>query len=141
MPYRHARNVVSGQLKLPTQGTDGGILFGGDVLLYRSGANWLSLLAGDSLMMTTTGMIRFRDAGLNISSKDDGHLDLDADVSIDLNGTVNVGESGDSVGFLGKAAVTQQAHEADPTDLATCITAITNIIDKLKAYGLLAADP
>ncbi len=33
----------------------------------------------------------------------------------------------------------QQAHIADPTDLATCITAIGSILDALEALGLLAA--
>lgn len=32
----------------------------------------------------------------------------------------------------------QQAHIADPTDLATCITAIGSILDALEALGLLA---
>ena len=32
----------------------------------------------------------------------------------------------------------QQAHIADPTDLATCITAISSILDALEALGLLA---
>ena len=34
--------------------------------------------------------------------------------------------------------VAQQSTIADPTDLATCITAITAIIDRLQAFGMIA---
>ena len=33
----------------------------------------------------------------------------------------------------------QQAHIADPTDLATCLTAVASILDALEAAGHLAS--
>jgi len=41
--------------------------------------------------------------------------------------------------FYGATPVVRQASEADPTDLNTCIAAISSLIDKLEAYGLLVA--
>jgi len=43
-----------------------------------------------NLYLATTQMLQFRDAAVYINSNDDGHLDLTADTSIDLNGAVNV---------------------------------------------------
>ena len=43
------------------------------------------------------------------------------------------------LGFFGAAAQAQQAHIADPTDLATCITVLTTLLADLEGYGLLAA--
>ena len=43
-----------------------------------------------------------------------------------------------AIGFLGASPVVRQAHIADPTDLATCITAVTSILAALESYGLLA---
>jgi hypothetical protein len=39
----------------------------------------------DDILLNSTEALYFRDTALAISSKDDGHLDLDADASIDLN--------------------------------------------------------
>lgn len=41
------------------------------------------------------------------------------------------------VGLFSTTPASQPATEADPTDLNTCITAITNIIDKLQSLGIL----
>jgi len=43
-----------------------------------------------------------------------------------------------AIGFLGASPVVRQAHIADPTDLATCITAVTSTLAALESYGLLA---
>ena len=43
-----------------------------------------------------------------------------------------------AIGFLGASPVVRQAHIANPTDLATCITAVTSILAALENYGLLA---
>lgn len=43
-----------------------------------------------SVSLATTGKTQYRDAAVYIQSADDGHLDLTADVAIDLNGAVNV---------------------------------------------------
>jgi hypothetical protein len=45
----------------------------------------------DGILMDSTEEIFFRDTALKINSIDDGHLDLTADVSIDLNATVDAG--------------------------------------------------
>ncbi len=44
----------------------------------------------DDIMMATGESIFFRDAAIYITSSDDGHLDLDADISIDLNANTGV---------------------------------------------------
>ena len=48
---------------------------------------------------------------------------------------------GTGIGFFATTPAAQPAHLADPTDLATCITAITQLIDNEKVLGLMAADP
>jgi hypothetical protein len=53
-------------------------------------------------------------------------------ITLDADGTEA------KIGFFGTTAAGQQAHVADPTDLATSITAISAIIDILEAYGLSA---
>src|SRR5690606_14594488 len=45
---------AAGQLQLDVQGSSGGILLGGDVHLYRSGANILSLGTDDNLRAINT---------------------------------------------------------------------------------------
>jgi hypothetical protein len=45
----------------------------------------------DGILMDSTEEIFFRDTAIKINSIDDGHLDLTADVSIDLNATVDAG--------------------------------------------------
>ena len=72
-----SRNIVNGQLKLPTTGSSGGILIGDDVLLYRSAANVLCL--ADSLIIESNKNIYFRDTGLHIFSSADGELVLVSD--------------------------------------------------------------
>lgn len=42
------------------------------------------------------------------------------------------------ISFFGVAKQVKQAHIADPTDLAACISAITSILSVLEGYGLLA---
>ena len=44
------------------------------------------LLCADDLLMSTAENIYFRDTAISINSADDGHLDLTADTTIDLNG-------------------------------------------------------
>ena len=80
--------IIMGQLKLPTQGATGGILIGGDAVLYRGAA---SLIYLDHTRLILSNKLQFRDADIYISSKDDGHLDLDCDSSIDLNQDTHVG--------------------------------------------------
>jgi hypothetical protein len=47
--------------------------------------------------------------------------------------------AGNKIGFHGATPSVQSAFIADPTDLATCITAITSILTVLKSKGLIAS--
>lgn len=54
----------------------------------------------DDILMASTERIYFRDTAISINSADDGHLDLTADASIDLNAnTIVTGYVDASVGF------------------------------------------
>jgi len=55
-----------------------------------------SVFFDDDVGLATTKQIQFRDTELYISSKDDGHLDLDADTSVDLNGNIILGSASTS---------------------------------------------
>ena len=52
----------------------------------------------DNAKMDSTNQLQFRDAAIYIASLDDGHLDLVADVSIDLNGAVVATSTVDAAG-------------------------------------------
>jgi len=87
---------------LPNTDDTGSIIFGSATLGYD--VNWygvtataiVSLDAGDdqvkftdaSMLFGEDDAINFYDTAVNIQAADDGHLDLTADVSIDLNGDV-----------------------------------------------------
>jgi len=57
----------------------------------------------DDVLINSTEHIYFRDTAVSISSATDGHLDINADVSVDLNTpTINYTSSGDiSLNFTG----------------------------------------
>jgi hypothetical protein len=64
---------------------DGGIIYFGndqDVTLTH--------IADTGLQLNTAMQLRFRDSAIHIESADDGHLDITADTSIDLNGLVTM---------------------------------------------------
>ena len=166
-----SRNIVNGQLKLPTTGNSGGILIGGDVLLYRYSADTLGL--PDNIRVEADKRVYFRDATIFIYSSVDTALDIQADGYVDISSPIvyideYLSHAGDTdtymryqanditlyaggferirinatgLGFFSKSPVTQAVHLADPTDLTTCIAAITQLIDNQKALGLMAADP
>jgi hypothetical protein len=54
------------------------------------------ILFADEIQLETTEKIQFRDSGIHIESLDDGHLDLTADTSIDLNGNIILGSASTS---------------------------------------------
>lgn len=76
------RLSTGGRLYLPTIGAGAGIVIGGDAGIYRLQANYLCVTTGDYLA--------FRDNGIYITSLDDGHLDIEADISIDMNAPVYI---------------------------------------------------
>ena len=138
MPYRHARNTVSGQLKLPTTGSSGGIVIGGDVALYRGGTNLLDI--PDSLRIAFTIYV---DEWIEHTDDSDTYIRFQTN-NIYMSAGNLCGYRANATGlrfYDGGTPVAQPVHLADPTDLATCITAITQLIDNQKALGLMAADP
>jgi hypothetical protein len=69
-------------------GIDYEVVFKGDT--HEGSYTWMEdedyLLCADDLLMSTAENIYFRDTAISINSADDGHLDLTADTTIDLNG-------------------------------------------------------
>lgn len=57
--------------------------------LYIDGLAYIDGL-GEDLLVTSSYQIQFRDNLLFISSKNDGHLDIDADASVDINSNLDV---------------------------------------------------
>jgi len=244
MGIRFGRNTVTGQLKLPTTGSSGGVLIGEDAGFYRGAANRIDLITGDSLFIPTTSKIYFFDTGMYLYASgdgtlrviSDGNIILDPVSDVDVQGNVDIGANllkttnlaikendadtlivrnvadsaaknlrvsslyveggvkginlatsiaaantddatllfkardngvglvevarlagaadpyfamggsqehkffnGGNIGFFSVAGQAQQAHIADPTDLATCISVLTTVLADLEGYGLLAS--
>jgi len=65
-----------------------GVTYGGYFKATGGTTNWaIYNVAGDVFLASTTAKTYFRDTDIHIASLDDGHLDLTADVSVDLNAT------------------------------------------------------
>lgn len=80
-----------------------------DLQIYHNGSN--------SYIYNDTGILKIQDAGSGI----------------------NLGTAiTELLGFYGVTPVDQPATVADPTDLPTCITAISVVIDRLQELGLVA---
>ena len=171
--FESARRTITGQFKLPTTGSSGGILLGTDVLLYRGAAHRLYLGAADSILIQGDSKVYFRDTGIYLYSDADSRLTITADgyltisapaiyideliyhegdnntyirflddeIRLVTSGARNMVADATGIGFYGVGSTAQAAHLADPTNEATLITAVSTIIDELKAYGLMAADP
>ena len=71
---------------------DSAIAFGigADVQIDYNSALSVGMFDGDNWLMNSDYQLQFRDNAIHISSIDDGHLDLTADISIDLNADTNV---------------------------------------------------
>lgn len=69
----------------------------------------------------------------------DGYGELDAELGFFLSvaTSIRMSMNGTGLSFFGVTPVARQAHITDPTDLPTCITAITSILSSLENYGLL----
>jgi len=93
-----AENAVEGTDDLQWDGTTltiGDGTAGRDYIMTFNGADkdgiitWMEdedyFKFSDDILMNSTEKVQFRDAAVFINSATDGHLDLDADVSIDLN--------------------------------------------------------
>lgn len=103
----------AGQLQLDVQGTNGGILIGGDVQLYRSGTNTLSTASGDAftvngtltvagsgnLIVNSSGNVQVQGSNVNVtraSSGQNAYLgwvtgDANPRFQINADGTLNWG--------------------------------------------------
>ncbi len=130
--FTPSRNTIMGQLKLPTSGSSGGILLGGDVGIYRAGADVLELAAPTVTIEECLEHKGDIDTLIQFTSND---------ILLKAGNTGRFKSNATGVHLFGGTPAAQPAHEADPTDLATCITAINSLIDKLKTLGVLAADP
>lgn len=68
---------------------------------------FIGTLKPDAIEMALDELIELGDGEVNIASLDDGHLDLTADVSIDLNGAVDAGANSITTsGAIGGGAIT-----------------------------------
>ena len=89
-------------------GVDYALNFNGEtndgILTWMEDEDYFKL--SDDLLMNSTEFIYFRDTAISISSVDDGHMDIAADVSIDLNTpityTQNVQPIANDTYYLGK---------------------------------------
>ena len=62
----------------------------------------------DEIHLDLEEQIQFRDEDIHISSKDDGHLDIDADISVDINGlmcTENIEPLTNDTYYVGKNSI------------------------------------
>lgn len=124
----------------------------GDTFIQQSSSNVMNFVAGNvsrlqilsdvvvqpatDFVVQTTRFVRLDgnvagDTNIRESAANNMQFTAGALVSLDLNAT--------GIGLFGTTPAAQQVHVADPTDLATCITAITAINAKDATYGLTAA--
>ncbi len=102
-------------------------------------AAYLPLLGGT---MTGAAAINFRDAAIYIASLDDGHLDLEADISIDLNADVVASgdvDVGDDLRFTSDAAAIDTNNDDDDYSLLRARDTGVGLVEVARAQG--AADP
>lgn len=138
-------NIISGQLKLPTQGSGGGILIGGDVPIFRVSPGVGKF--GSNMQFLSTKKLQFRDSALYISSKDDGHLDIDADGAIDLNcDSVLIphllkheGDTDTSIRFTADQ-ITMKAGNNDMFDLNATSLSFFGVTKQTKQAHIIDAD-
>ena len=143
-----------------TAGVDYQVKFDGEsndgVITWQEDEDYFKF--GDDILMNGEEKAQFRDTAVFINSADDGHLDLDADTSIDLNALVDISAqniktdtttgtkigtaTSQKLGFFNATPVDQPATVNDPSGGATvdaeARTAIEAIIDRLQELGLIA---
>jgi len=83
-------------------------------------------------------LIKVRDTDVGQVEVARAQGDVDPEFQIGNNGNALRGSNAGLLGLWGHSPAVQPAAEADPTDLATCIVAITSLIDKFQAVGILA---
>lgn len=111
-------------------GNTGAAYFSGN--LYYDGTNWRTMTtAAGTLMYSSAGNTTFAIA----PSAAAGGVSNPATAMLIAATTGNVTITA-GLGINGKAAVADVARPANPTDLPTCITRITNLLDKLQSFGL-----
>lgn len=85
----------------------------------------------DEIRLSTNEKIWFRDAAIHIRSDADGHLDITADVSIDLNGNVVLGAKTitvNSVEIVGSDGEVNKAAVEDSTNWDAAHTQLNALI-------------
>lgn len=71
----------------------------GSYILWDESDDQLELVAS-GILLDEDEKITFKDSAIHIQAADDGHLDLEADISIDLNGDIVVSGHSDGQEFL-----------------------------------------
>jgi len=95
---RHRRQIfIAFKLGFGKAGTDYTLTFDGEtndgILTWMEDEDYFKFC--DDVLMESTENIYFRDTSIGIHSEEDGHLDVTADVSIDLNSSVVINEDGE----------------------------------------------
>lgn len=98
------------------------------------------LLPKGGIRLETNKEIRFRDASIHIRSDADGHLDITADVSIDLNGNVVLGAKSitvNGVEIVGADGEVNKAAVEDSTNWDSAYTQLNALLfyeDEMLTY-------
>jgi hypothetical protein len=101
----------------------------------------------DGLLMSTAEEIFFRDTAIHIKSGDDGHLDLTADTSIDMNGDIDIADTKNIILATGTGtkigtATTQKLGfynappVVQPAEMTDELTSITHTAPSSPDYAL-----
>lgn len=133
--------TVNPQLALPTTGPTGGVLMGGDALLYRSSANVLATGSGDGLSVaqglsvvaggeTVTG-------GLTVDGVDVGDAAATARANLLVNPGFEVFQRGGTVSGVNQYAHDRWQNLVGVTDTLV-ITDETSIVDTGSGHSLKA---
>jgi len=93
-------------------------------------------VGGGTLIIDSYSGINFRKGG--VSGQMANFSTSDCNIYNDLIASQDFHHKGTQLGFYNVAKANQPAHIADPTDLATCITAITSLNAMCATLGLTA---
>jgi hypothetical protein len=112
--------------------------------------------SGQEIMLAGAGEIFFRDTAIHVGSLADGHLDLTADVSVDINANLDISTKNiitdtttgtqiatgatQKLGFFGVTPVVQPSHivDADGT-LADITSKFNTLLAQIASLGLQAS--
>lgn len=120
--FDRLRLSAAGQLALPVQGIDGGLVIGNEVKLYRSAVNTVSMQGSLVVVGTlaTTGSVQ---------------LGNSADDTIGFFGSAGIVRP---IGYAPTNVTTRRSFNANDVTLHELADAVGTIIADLKAFGLFA---